>query len=59
MSDRPWTNHDGISWPVCKPSDLIDVERRNGEPRTDQACGFQWLSSGSPYDIIRYRKVST
>ena len=53
-----WTDHPGDSWPDCTPADLIEVERRNGYGHTDFACGFQWLSSGSPYDIIRYRKVT-
>lgn len=54
-----WIDHDGESWPACKPSGLIEVERRNGYGHTDFACGFMWLSSGSPYDIIRYRKVAS
>jgi SH3-like domain-containing protein len=59
MTEHSWIEHDGRSWPQFSPSDLVEVERRNGYGHTDHACGFMWLSSGSPYDIIRYRKVAS
>lgn len=51
-----WYEHDGKSWPVCLPSDEVEVIREaTKDPCTEKADEFMWGSPGYHLNVTHWR----